>query len=340
MRRLSLIALTLGLACEAKQPKPTPPAEPDPQPKAAPAPVDASPPPERLSVPLPILDMRLGRRGGAGQIEWPDGKALPLEAVGLNLCETGYVLQAFFRDAKGHLQATPALPLPELIAGADYHHTEPSIPGQALVTKFDEASMRKLRGTIRLVTDTKLEPVLRLDVDAVPIGVASTPGLGAQGCYTTGRWTLHDDGKEIEGPTSAVWDNKVTHWVSLRLDETHAVEFWLTLPPQHRQPGRMVRGDLARIGQDLKNVPFRVVFTERDGIEKREIPAESGGVTAAFTRANPQGPLRVELTNLAFPKWRGPHAGETVDLLRAETLIVTDLKGAQVPVPSDGTVQK
>ena len=342
MRDLALIGLAAVLfsaGCQ-KPEAPTPPQPTPAPPAAATAPTTVglpAPPPQRHALPLALLDMRLRDPQTAGRLvstEHPEG--LALQAVGLNLCQTGYVLQALFRDPKGELRATPPLPLP-VLREAPYVHRDPEVPEQRIETNFEEASMSRLRGVVRVIDDETDDALLELQIDTVPVGVPSGPGLGALGCFTTGQWSIEEGGRELEGPVSAVWDNKVTYWVGLRLDAEHTIDFWVTIAPQHRRPGRVLRGDLERVGAQPRKFPFRVVFRTRnaDGTVT-EIPAQSGQLMAAFTRDHAEGPLRVEMKNLKMPEWKGPFSGQTLDTVRAETLVVTDLKGSRVPIP--GTV--
>lgn len=54
---------------------------------------------------------------------------------------------------------------------------------------------------------------------------------------------------------------------------------------------------------------------------------------ATFARASPQGPVRIEVEDLVFPEWAGPLSATTIDL-KLEALLVTDLDGPGVPVPT------
>ncbi len=338
MRRLlvPLVALAAFAACDKGEHSPTNVGNDSPSGATQPPTVRDLPSglAERTALPMVVLDMRLRSKTPAGEMHQRGiENAVPLQAVGLNLCQTGWVLQGFFRDRDGRLQATPPLPLPRLVAGERFEHRDPAVEGQSIVTEFSQASLENLTGTLKVLDDDVEVPSLRLDIDTRPVGIAAGKGLGALGCFTTGEWSLNVGSTDARGPAAAVWDNKLTFWLGARLDESHSVDVWLTIPPQHRQPGRVVRGDLGRVLAEPKKYPFRVVFSEGIGEGKTEVPATSGKFSASFTRANPEGPIRVEIENLEFPPWDGPLAGTTVDQFRIETLVVTDIEGSRVPIP-------
>lgn len=268
--------------------------------------------------------------------EVPEG--VPLRAVGLNLCQTGWVLQGFV-ERDGSLAATPTLPIHyATLPSGPAEHRDPAIPGQAIVLDFKAPSMRHLNGTLRIVEDGSTDDIMKMTILGAPVGIASAPGLGPQGCFTTGYYQMALGAEKRVGPVSAVWDNKRLHYIGLRLTEQHGIGIWLHLEPTNRQPQNVIRGDLETVGEKPTRFPLRVVFETRrttvDGVVVDETPATAGKFLAAFVKASPQGPVRVELTDLVFPDWDGPLANATVEV-RAEALFVTDLVGPGVPVPSE-----
>lgn len=324
------------LACEGK-PAPAPPAEPSPNTTGAPGRFDLEPPPARLALPAQVLAMRLPA-GPAGTY-WDQELAqpVPLRAVGLNQCQTGWMLQGYL-DRDGKLSATPPLLIRYgTLPLGPAESRDPAIADQAIVLELAEASMERLRGTVR-ITDAAGGDVMRMTIDTTPVGIASGPGLGGQGCFTTGYFEAAQGDARQVGPVAGVWDQKRLHYLGLRLDERHGVGIWLYLEPTHRQPQNVIRGDLHAVADRPTRFPFRVVFETRkttaDGFTIEETPATQGSLLAAFLKANPQGPVRVELADLAFPDWDGPLAGVTLERLRVESLLVTDPDGAGVPVPS------
>lgn len=330
--------MALSFGCEAR-----PPAAPTDRPDVGASPVthqiDFEPMAERLALPTQVRALRLpaGSVGTYVDRELPDG--VPLRAVGLNLCQTGWMIQGFI-ERDGELRATPPLPIRYAtlpIGPAEAHH--PDVADQKLALDFSTATMTRLDGSLRVIAAVDGSEVMKMTIDdAAPVGIATGPGLGAQGCFTTGYYQLRLGNAERVGPVSAVWDQKRLHYVGLRLTEKHGVGVWLHLEPAHRQPQNVIRGDLATVRDKPTRFPFRVVFETRtttpQGVVVEETPATEGTLTAVFARANPQGPVRIELRDLVVPAWDGPLAGATLDLLRTEALLVTDLEGVGVPVPS------
>lgn len=299
---------------------------------------DFEPPPTRLAVPTGVLDMRL-RGAPVGTFvdrDYPDG--VPLQAFGLNLCQTGWIAQGFLRR-DDNLVATPPLPinLPTIPTGSPVQHRHEGIDGRTMRLDFSRASMTQLKGELSIVDDTTNETIMSMVVDGEPVGIASGPGLGARGCFTTGYWQMSDGGQKLRGPVTAVWDEERLYYVGLRLTEQHGLGLWFFVKPTHRQPQYVIRGDLAAVAEKPKTSPFRVVFETRrrtdTGMTVDETPATTGQMKAAFLKAHPKGPLRVELEDLEFPRWDGPMSGRVVEQVRLETLVVTDIDGSGVPLP-------
>lgn len=301
---------------------------------------DFEPLPARLALPTQVLAMRLPPGSSVGtyfDAELPDG--VPLRAVGLNLCQPGWILQGFI-ERDGALAATPPLPLPyATLPTLPTQIRDPRIPSQALVLDFDVATMRHLKGTIRVSADDGQPDPMKMTIDGAPIGISTGPGIGAQGCFTTGYYQVQLGTDVRVGPVSAVWDQKRLHYVGLRLTDKYGIGIWLHLEPAHRQPQNIIRGDLATVAEKLERFPFRVVFETREttptGVEVQETPATAGRMMAAFVKASPQGPIRIDLEQLQFPAWDGPLSGVTADKIRVEALLVTDIEGSGVPVPSE-----
>jgi hypothetical protein len=304
--------------------------------------LDFEPLPERLALPLKLLDMRIeGPDAGTLYDEnFPDGTAL--RAVGLNQCQTGWVLQGFLRSRPGaELRATPPfqIALPTLPSGQTVEQTHPTLPGQTMVLDFDEATMRRLKGSFRVVDDATSEEVFRMEIDTVPVTVTPAAGLGPQGCFSTGSWRMTEGDKTLQGSTSAVFDGRRVHYIGMRLTEKYGIGMWLILQPQHRQAKYVLRGNLRRIIEEPKKYPFRVVFETRNpdsrfGMTVDELQALDGDFRAAFRKPSAEGPVRIEIENLKVPDaWEGPLSG-TIDRVRVDTLIVTDTNGTSVPIPT------
>jgi hypothetical protein len=246
----------------------------------------------------------------------------------------------------GAIVATPPLPIRYAtlpLTSALAHH--PAVEGQSLRLDFRDASLDSLSGTFAIVNDADQKPVMTMQInDATPVGILTGPGLGAQGCFTTGRYDLRHDDATVDGPVSAVFDGKRLHYVGLRLTEKHGIGMWFHLEPAHRQPQNVLRGDLATIADKPRRFPFRVVFETRkttaQGVVVHETPSTTGTLVASWKTPNAEGPLRVELSDLAFPDWDGPLSGEVVQRVRVETALVTDLEGSRVPIPPVSTSQK
>jgi hypothetical protein len=252
------------------------------------------------------------------------------------------VLQGFVRPKPGaDLRATPPfqLALPTLPAGQTVQQKHPTLQGQTMVLDFDTATMRRLKGTFRVVDDPTGDEVFRMEIDTEPVGVTPAAGLGPQGCFTTGSWKMENGDSMLEGPVSAVFDGRRMHYVGLRLTEKHGIGIWMELQPQHRQPQYVLRGNLRRMLEKPKKVPFRVMFETRNqdpefGIEVDEVQALDGDFHASFRKANPQGPVRIQISDLKVPdEWEGP-LSDTIDTVRVETLLVTDTRGTSVPIPT------
>lgn len=339
MKRL-LIIVALLAGCEDKPPAPPTEVDAGPAPtvKGPAPPIDFEPIPSRLALPVKVRAMRLPEGSVGAYRDQELKQPARLMAVGLNLCQTGFVLQGYI-ERDGELAVTPALAIPR-----DVLPTEPTtifsprIPDQMFHLDLQEASMARLKGTVRILQKGSADEVMRMVIDAEPIGITTGPGLGAQGCFTTGSYDLELGDQQRQGPVSAVYDGKRLHYVGMRLTEKYGIGVWLHLEPTHRQPQNVIRGDLATVGEKPKRFPFRVVFETRTmeagAVVVHETPATEGDLMAAFVKANPQGPIRIELENLKFPDWDGPLSGVTVDRVRTEAMIVTDIEGVGVPVPS------
>lgn len=350
-----LIAIVAIAACDRSPDDSTPPSE-APQTTAPAGPTSASadppgrtdfdPPPARLGYPARVLDLRLRGEpvGTYRDSQYPGG--VPLQAIGANLCQTGWVVQGFLRPEGGTLVATPPfhLPVANLPVGKAYQHRDPDAPGRELAIDLERSGAERLAGSLSVRADDSPEPILEMTFDGAPVGIATGPGLGGRGCFTTGYWDLEVGGEQKKGPVTAVWDEEATYYVGARLNDEFGIGLWLVLRPTHRQPQNVIRADLARVQEKPRLFPMRVVFERRvpdddGGMRVEETPATSGELVAAFQRANPQGPLRVQLDNLVFPAWEGPLSGRTVSL-QIETLFVTDPLGSAVPIPSAPTFKK
>lgn len=342
MNRVVALAALALIACESKAPMaPPPPAVPatDAAEPVAVVPARFTPPPDRIPLLKQFLQKNVAGRSPVGTyVDAELAQPVPLQAVGLNHCQNGYVLQGYLlRD--GAVVATPPLPIryATLPTGpAASHH--PAVEGQTLRLDLTTATLSSLSGTVSVMADAEQKPLMMMSInDATPISILTGPGLGAQGCFTTGSYELSAGGATVTGPVSAVFDGKRLYYVGARLTEKHGIGMWFHLEPTHRQPQNVLRGDLATIADKPRRFPFRVVFETRKttprGVVVEETPAPGGSIVASWKTPNAEGPLRVELSGLVFPDWDGPMSGEEASQVRVEASFVTDLGGSRVPLP-------
>ena len=297
------------------------------------------PPAARTPLLKQFLDKEVAQRAPVGTyVDAELAEPIPLKAVGLNQCQNGYTLQGYMQRGDA-IVATPPLPIRYATlptAPAESHH--PAIAGQALQLDLKTATLRTLTGSVAIVSTADQKTLMKMQIDAAtPIGILTGRGLGAQGCFTTGRYELKTASGTTDGPVAAVFDGKRLYYVGARLTEKYGIGLWFHLEPAHRQPENVLRGDLATIADNPRKFPFRVVFETRkstpDGVSIEETPATAGRVMASWSTTQAEGPLRIEVSDLIFPKWEGPLSGSEIQRLRIAASFVTDLQGSRVPLP-------
>jgi hypothetical protein len=295
----------------------------------------------RYATPARVVAMRTMSEGGIGTItgKFMANAEAPLLAVGLNRCQTGWVIQGM-HPKDGTFSAThPILiQLPDP-AAKPFKYKVPDAPGH-IELDFETFSESRVKGTMKII-DENAETHLSMTMDGAPISVLPGPETGEQGCFTSGFWGFSDE--VPERPVVAVFDGKNAHYVSLKLDEKHAIALLMDLRAHVKNPKSVLRGDIKRINQAPERFPFRVFFekikeeepeTETGPVfETQQIAAREGTFMARFNSDSRDSNLRIEIRDLQFPSWDGPLAGQTVDVIRAETLFYT--KDAKiVPIPS------
>jgi len=344
MNRLVFMGLCLGLSgCE----KTAPPAPSTTSAAEIPAvaPIEAidkiTPPPERLALPLQVVGLRLpeGSVGEMETVDFSEPGPVPLRAIGVNLCQTGWFIQGYI-EREGKLLTTPGflLEFAEL-KSEGFRYDVPGVTGSHLFVELKKLSLTEAVGKISVI-DENQKTTFSMTFDGPPVGTPAQPGFSAQGCFTTGFYLLPDG---VQGPATAVYDGKDLYYVGLRLSEQHSLVFMLSLRNDLRTPGNVIQGSLKRVADDLKKFPFRVLLETRSNsttknngpmLETKQIPVEDGLVRASFLTNDAKGPLRIEFTDLVIPEWDGPFSGQTLKRVQAEVLFVTDPASPVIPVPS------
>jgi len=337
--------LVSGLSCE-KASTPTPP-DPDSDPK----PVQSEPTlarqhPEaqvRLATPASVVAMRtLNQVQEHGTISGAffKNQELPLLGVGLNRCQTGWVIQGFYPQDGAFSATHPMLIQLGSVPNKPFRYVVPEIPGH-IELNFENFFEEALKGEFAIVKEDGSRHIV-MKVDTSPMSVLSSPEAAEQGCFTTGYFGIGEG--RMDRPVSAVFDGKNAHYISIRLTPNHSIALLMDLRAHQKGPQHVLRGDLSRAERNPAAVPFRVFFEIVDPVSPaedeigpnfapRQIAAREGEITASFATNDVGGPLKVELKNLRFPKWDGPYSGETLPLVRAEMLFYT--KGMKVvPIPA------
>lgn len=291
------------------------------------------PPLKRLATPKRVLDLRL--KNDVGTFEGGETKQ-PLVGFGLNACQPGYYLQGYTRT-DGELNPAPLLHVPRAKIPTGKSVT-PLANGAELHIDAKEFNLAKVDATLEVKKAGVT--VLKYVVNGTPSTVANTRGLGSQGCFTTGVFSLEHEGRTITGPVTAVYDNATLYVVVIQLTEQHHILFQLDIRPHLRKPGAIIRGSLRRVLEEPKKFPFRTTFVERTDDDAKSPPlvsqewiAADGDVYAAWQTEKAEGPIRVALEKLNFPKWDGPLSGEMVEI-KVVTSIVADPRGIAVPQPA------
>lgn len=320
----------------------------------APAAMDLSdlPMPLRYAEPLPRIRHRLeGRRVGEIMLR-RDGEPVEgvLHGVGLNMCQTGWVLQGYFSVEGGAIEPTTPflIQLDELPTGRTVRYDDPKIEGSYLRLDLEEASWDRLAGALAIVERDGGEEVFEMKFDGPPSGIATGPGLGAQGCYLTGYWAARLAGEDgaLRGMALGIKRPRNTYDVMLIFDDRHALGVTMRLGRNQRVPGNLIRAPLERILRDPSQFPLRVLYRER---ESREIegdrlapnpplwegtPVASGQLYAGFSKARDTGPVRIHMEDIPLPDdWPEPLGGQTIERLRAEVMFVTEASGKRIPAP-------
>ncbi|MEZ4458584.1 MAG: hypothetical protein R3E66_02430 [bacterium] len=340
MKRL-VLALMLTAGCE-KSPPPAP--VPPPAVDAAPSFERITPPSARLALPLDVLAMRIEGEP-VGQLvsqDLPSPDPVPLKAIGVNLCQTGWFIQGLVeQDGKLHTSPGFLLEFADLEReGFNYH--VPGIENSHLVVSLSKLSLDEAEGSISVVGKDDLT-TFSMAFAGKPVGVPAQPAFSAQGCFTTGYYRLSDG---VQGPATAVFDGKDLYYVGLRLSEKHSLVVMVSLRADQRKPGNVIQGSLERVADAPDKFPIRVMLETRSNAKKQvevtgpilqtqHIPVTKGTIRASFMTDDARGPIRIDLRDLELPKWDGPLSEAKIPRVQAEVLFVTDPKSPVVPVPSE-----
>ncbi len=300
-----------------------------------------TPPQDRLALPLQVVAMRLpaGKIGEMETVDFAKPGPVPLRAIGVNLCQTGWFIQGYV-EIEGKLLTTPGflLEFAELTSEG-IRYEVPGVKGSHLLVELQKLSLTEAVGKLSVIDDQG-KTTFSMNFDGPPVGVPAQAEFSAQGCFTTGFYLLPDG---VQGPATAVYDGKDLYYVGLRLSEQHNLVFMLSLRNDLRTPGNVLQGSLARVAEDPKKFPFRVMVERRSNsaklgdapeLETLQVPVEQGAVRASFMSNDAKGPLRIEFTDLVIPQWDGPFSGQTLNRVQAEVLFVTDAASPVIPVPS------
>ncbi len=343
-----LVAVSL-LGCESK-PKET---APDPAPakdagqvaekpndNPQPTPVATTGPTVRIAAPHKLLQMRMDQTKPIGNIVVEDSEPQPLEGFGLNRCQTGFVFQGYYKEGD-KLVSTPHfnVQLGEVPLGRAFVYDDPMIETTVLKMNVSAFDLDNVKGVISLNDAATGVERMKMTLDGPPTTVATAPGVGPMGCYTTGYYLA--DGKQ--GPVVAVWDGNELFYVGIQLTENRSLTVEFAMRGGQRRPENMIQASLKRVFEKPDRFPFRVNFEKRFNAEPvydktgpqlsvQKTPVESGNIRAAFRSSSPNGPIRIELENITIPPDHGELSGKTVNF-KVEAEFVSDLKGRLVPVP-------
>lgn len=335
---LLLTALTSGCKQDVREP---PKAEGTTlqAPSLAPS-TEFSPPPARLAVPARVVAMRILEQNQTLGTLSGDFVAdqVPLVGLGVNRCQTGWAIQGLYTQDGAFNATHPFLIQLAEIPTRPFKYKVPDVPGH-FILNFSTFSEERVAGEFAIEKGDGSRH-LTLQIDGVPTGVLPTHSLAENGCFTTGYYVLSQDRR---GPVTGVFDGKNAHFVSVRLSPKHSLSIVMDVRAHMKGPKHVLRGDLERINAKPDQFPFRVFFEVNEGrsdtdnsgpdFEPRQIAAMKGQFRGSFVNNSPEGPLRMEITNLQMPVWDGPFSGEVIESVRIETLFYAKGKTI-VPIPS------
>lgn len=303
------------------------------------------PPVQRLAWPLEVLAMRLpdGHVGELRSKDLPGGETIPLKAIAVNLCQTGWFVQGLV-EQDGKLQTSAGFLLEfAQIPNHKFIYEVPDVTKSHLVVDLQQLSLEKAKGSLTVIDVASQQSTFSMSFDGIPVGVPAQPGFSAQGCFTTGYFRLPDG---VQGPATAVFDGDDLFYVGMRLSEQHSLVVMLSMRADLRKPQNVIQGSLEHVAIDPQKFPFRVLLEKRTNsgeigeksgplIQTEQIPIQKGTIRAAFLSTDPKGPLRIDLRDLELPTWDGPLSGAKLDRVQAEVLFVNDPKSPVIPVPSE-----
>ncbi len=328
---IAALALTACSRCQREQAVKPPTEAPNTRaPERGPVVPEASPPPERRALALPLIASTLPLES-AGTLDLEGADPMPVRAVSFARCRDGIALVPVLEGKDGKLTRAESFVLrlnDPPIDGKPHSYLDPLDVSNAASFSFTSLSSERVQGTITATKFNGLEP-RTLTVDATPISTIAAKGLGVPGCYTTGFFSVTSP-TEAHGWATARFTAPNFFELNIPLDDDHAITVLARIEPRSLTVGPFLEADLAKVFSDPEPSNVRAFFETRTSEQLgsapealpysgwERVPIESGTLRLGVHDASWRPVLSVDLSGVSAPAtYTGPLAGAKNIALRS-----------------------